>query len=133
MKVAQAAIDKTAIVLSIICTIHCLLLPLAMTMLPALGATSLGGASFHRLLLLAILPASMIALTMGCRKHRHLHVVFIGSLGLIILTLTAFFGHELLGEAGEKMATVSGAAIIAFGHLRNHALCRHFQCHCQTD
>lgn len=130
MKNIQAAIDRTAIGLSIICTLHCLLLPIAMTILPALTATSFGDETFHRLLLVAVLPTSMIALTMGCRKHRNWGVVGTGLSGLIILTLVVFAGQDLLGQAGEKMATVLGAGIIAFGHLRNHILCRNAQCHC---
>lgn len=133
MKNLQATIDKTAIGLSIICTVHCLVLPVALVMLPALGASIVGDESFHQWLLLAVLPTSMIALTMGCRRHGHSDVVLVGLAGLTILALTAFLGHDLLGETGEKTATVVGVTLIAFTHFRNHRLCRNTQCHCHGD
>lgn len=129
MKNVQTVIDKTAIGFSLICTMHCLLLPAAITLLPALAATSLQDEMFHRLLLIAVLPTSMIALVMGCRKHQSRSIVLIGLLGLGILTLTAFLGHDVLGTVGERIMTLSGSTLIAFGHFRNHALCRNMQCH----
>ena len=125
--------DKVAIGLSLVCTLHCLLLPVAVVMLPALTASAFGDEGFHQWLLLAVLPTSLIALTMGCRKHRHLSVIAIGLPGLLVLFLAAFFGHDLLTEAGEKIASLLGTSLIAFGHLRNHALCKRFRCHCETD
>lgn len=133
MNVSQTAMDKAAIGLSLICTVHCLLLPIALTMLPALGASIAGDENFHLLLLLAVIPTSLIALTLGCRKHGHGHVVLTGLLGLIILTLTAFLGHDLLGDSGEKVASVLGAGTIALTHIRNYRLCRDAQCHCRSD
>lgn len=130
MKSVQTTVDRAAIGLSIICTLHCLLLPVAIAVLPALAANSLGDESFHRLLLVAVLPTSLLALTLGCRKHRNRAVLAIGLLGLAILTLTAFLGHDYLGELGEKVATITGAAIIALGHLRNQALCRSARSSC---
>lgn len=130
VKNLQATIDKTAIGLSLVCSVHCLLLPVAMATLPALTASSLEDEWFHRALLVAVLPTSMIALTMGCRKHRHWRVAVLGLAGLVVLTATAYFGHEVLGETGEKLATLSAAALIAFGHFKNHALCRKSRCHC---
>ncbi|MCX4027025.1 MerC domain-containing protein [Endozoicomonas sp. SM1973] len=125
----QSIIDKTAVSLSIACIAHCLLLPIAMVALPVLTTVSLEDELFHQLLLIGVLPISIIALTMGCRKHKSWRVVFLGAIGLVILSLTAFFGHDVLGESGEKLATLVGASIIAVGHIRNHRLCNKTVCH----
>jgi hypothetical protein len=117
-------IDKVAIGLSTVCTVHCLLLPVILIMLPALSSSVFGDESFHQWLLIAVIPSSLIALTMGCRQHKNLSVMIFGLLGLAILIPTAFFGHDLLGEAGEKIASVLGAAFIALGHIRNSSLCK---------
>lgn len=122
--------DRTAIGLSGVCAMHCLLLPLGVAMMPALSATLLGDEAFHRLLLIAVLPSSLLALALGCRKHGRPDVLLTGLVGLILLSLAAFFGHELFGEIGEKAATVLGALIIAIGHIRNQSLCRAVQCRC---
>lgn len=124
MKSASINIDKVAIGLSTVCTVHCLLLPIILVMLPALSTNIIGDEIFHQWLLIAVIPTSLIALTMGCRQHKNLSVMIFGLLGLAILIPTAFFGHELLGEAGEKIASVLGAAFIALGHIRNSSLCQ---------
>lgn len=129
MKKIQVAMDKLAIGFSIICAVHCVLVPIAMVLLPALAATPLRDEAFHKLMLIAVLPASIIALAIGCRKHKNWRVGSAGVIGLAILIATAFLGHDLLGENGEKIATLIGATIISFGHIQNHRLCCKYNCH----
>lgn len=131
MKRVQVLMDKTAIGVSIVCAIHCALLPIALVALPVLAATPLGDELFHRALLVGMLPLSLVALAMGCRKHKNRNVVLSGWAGLVVLTFTALFGHDVLGESGERIATIIGAAIIACGHIQNHRLCCTHHCHLQ--
>ncbi len=131
MKRVQVVMDTTAIVVSIVCAIHCALLPLALVALPVLVATPLGDELFHQAMLIGVLPLSLVALAMGCRRHKNRNVVLWGWAGLAVLTFTALFGHDVLGESGEKIATIIGAAIIACGHIQNHRLCCPHHCHLQ--
>ena len=121
-------LDKFAITTSAFCAIHCLCLPLLLGVFPALGATLFGEETFHVLLLWLVIPFSLVALSMGCRKHKSWLVAFLGFVGLTILILAASLGHDLLGEAGERVATLLGAIVIATGHLRNYTLCRRVEC-----
>jgi hypothetical protein len=121
-------IDKAAIGLSLACAVHCLLLPVAVVMLPALAGTTFGDEHFHQWMLLAVIPTSFFALTMGCQRHRNLGVLIPALPGVALLTLAVLFGHELLGDTGEKLASLAGASLIAISHWRNHALCRLAQC-----
>lgn len=130
MSTLSTRLDKAAIGISIFCSLHCLLLPVALVMLPALAATLFGNEDFHRWLLLAVLPTSLIALSLGCRRHRNFNVLALGFPGLVIIVLTAFWGHDVLGESGEKVALLLGASLITLGHLLNHRLCRDQQCEC---
>ena len=50
------------------------------------------------------------------------------SLGKVFARLVTTAAHDLLGEAGERIATLSGAVAIATGHMRNYALCRRVDC-----
>lgn len=131
MKFANTSLDKVAIGLSLLCTAHCLLLPVALVMLPALATTMLGGERFHFYLLIAVIPTSLYALTMGCRQHQNFNVLKIGLPGIVVLALVALLGHDLLGEQGEKLATLLATALVAVGHIRNHSLCRQQQCVCE--
>ena len=127
MKSFQAIFDKSAIGLSILCIAHCLLVPVLITLLPVVAAIGLGDESFHRLLIVGILPISVVALFLGCRRHRTWSVLLLGTLGLIILVVTAILGHEILGDFLEKFATVIGSVFIMLSHFRNFRLCRQHQ------
>jgi len=120
--------DKAAIGLSLFCAVHCLLLPVTLIMLPSLAATTFGGEEFHQWMLVAVLPISLLALTLGCRKHREMSIMLLGLMGLIIILVAALFGHDLFGEIGEKVATLLGASLIALSHVRNQSLCHQHNC-----
>ena len=49
-------------------------------------------------------------------------------MGLGFLVFAALAGHALLGENGERVATLLGAAFIALAHIRNYKLCRSLDC-----
>ncbi len=121
----QAITDKAAISLSLLCTIHCLVLPLLVVSLPSIAALPLTDESFHIWMVIAVVPISAYALTMGCKNHKRYRVLFIGSIGLLILSVVAFFGHDLFGEVLEKVFTVIGAIVIAIAHIWNYRLCQH--------
>ena len=120
--------DKAAIGLSVLCVAHCLLTPIVIVMLPALGATFLEDERFHYALLFLVLPTSLVSLGLGCRKHGHFEILAIGVTGLFILSLTLILGDDLLGETGEKISTVAGALIIAVAHIRNFRACQKRKC-----
>ncbi len=130
MQQLQSRADIFAIGLSVGCMIHCLALPLIVALLPALPLGMLEDEQFHRWLLVAILPTSFVALFMGCRKHRQVQVVALGAAGLALLVWAAIFGHDLLGELGEKAVTTVGAVIIAASHILNQRFCRKAACQC---
>ena len=121
-------LDKLAVSTSTFCAIHCLCLPILLGFFPALGTTLFGEELFHVLLLWLVIPLSLVALSLGCRRHRDVMVAVIGLAGLTALILAATFGHSTLGERGEQILTLIGAAMIALGHLRNYKLCRSRAC-----
>jgi hypothetical protein len=108
--------------------LHCLATPVLLIAVPMLSSTYVADESFHRFMVVFVLPVSLAALFIGCRKHRDRLVGLLGFLGLLSLVLLAFFGHDSLGEVGEKVATVISGAILALGHVRNYRLCHRDGC-----
>lgn len=117
-------LDQAAIGLSLLCLVHCLALPLLLVLLPALAALPIADERFHLALLTLVLPTSAAALWLGWRRHRRWRVMAWGLAGVGILVFAAAFGHDLLGEGGERGLTVIGALLVAASHLRNFRLCR---------
>jgi drug/metabolite transporter (DMT)-like permease len=133
MKQLQAIADKAAISLSFICTLHCLATPFAVALLPTLAAVNLEDEAFHLWMAMAVIPTSLFALTMGCKKHRDYRVVLLGISGLSLLIFATFFAHDLFGESIEINITILGAIIIAAGHLLNSRLCQQNCCECHLS
>jgi hypothetical protein len=105
----QPLADKTAIGLSVLCTVHCLATPVVVTLLPSLFSLGLEDEAFHTWLVLFVIPLSAFALTLGCKRHRQLRVMITGFLGLLLLCLAPLLGHDVLGESGEKSLTLSSS------------------------
>ena len=125
----QTNSDKIAISLSALCAFHCLILPLLTVLIPSFAALPLQDEAFHIWMVVAVVPISLFALTMGCKKHKNFSMLSMGAVGLIILSVAAFFGHDFLDKEVEKLFTLVGAVIIAITHVRNYRLCqKQFMC-----
>ena len=127
-KTNRSTLDKVAVVLSGVCMVHCLALPLLLTGAPITGGFFIDEELFHILMFVVILPVSLIALTIGCRQHKDILTISLGSVGLATLAFTAFFGHDWFGHDGERIVTSFGGLILAAAHIQNYRICRHNDC-----
>ena len=121
----QAFTDKMAMSLSLLCALHCMATPVITVMLPSLAALQFDGEAFHLWMVLAVIPISIYALTMGCKQHKRYRLLGLGLVGLLFLLAAVLSGEELIGNFWEKALTVTGAVTIALGHYWNYRLCRH--------
>ncbi|NNC99533.1 MAG: MerC domain-containing protein [Gammaproteobacteria bacterium] len=132
-----AWLDKFAVFLSSVCILHCLLTPIAITLLPIIALNVVvEDILFHRAMLWLVLPTSSVALFLGCRKHRSLLIVGVGILGMSMLVLIAFFAHDLLTPTHEKLATSLAGIILAASHVLNYRACQNQPCkdeNCSTE
>ncbi|GLX86833.1 hypothetical protein tloyanaT_30860 [Thalassotalea loyana] len=124
----QTFLDKLSIGASVLCALHCAFLPIALAVFPVLSFLPSSDHTFHMALVVLIVPLSLAAAFIGCKKHRDMTVMIGIITGIITLVMAAVFGHDLLGEAGEKIITVVATAILAYSHWRNYSLCRRKSC-----
>lgn len=125
----QRWLDGLAISGSALCLVHCLATPvLLLASAPLLAAAMPDAELFHVGVLAVMAPVSVAALFLGCRRHQDRTVFVLGALGLLVLVLAAWLGHDGLGELGEPAATVFGGLLLAAGHLRNYRSCRRAGC-----
>ena len=124
MNISNNYFDKSAITLSTLCLIHCLALPVITILLPNIIATTLNQELFHTVMVVFVVPISIYALVIGCKKHNKMYVAVYGSLGLAALLAAVIFGESHLGEIGEKVMTTIGAIVIALVHIKNYELCK---------
>lgn len=110
-------LDKAAVALSGLCLLHCLLMPLAFVALPFLE--QFNARHFHAEILLVVLPVSLIALSIGFRRHQDKRVVVMGIVGLSLLIIGATFAHNYYGVFADRLFTITGSVILALAHYRN--------------
>jgi len=125
----QLFLDRFSIGLSVLCAVHCMALPVLLIMFPSLLATlHLDDHVFHELLVWLVIPTSAVAVFLGCKRHKDQLVLALAGIGMVSLIAIAFFGHDALGETGEKFATLFAISILAYAHWRNYSLCRKGSC-----
>ena len=133
MENIQAIADKSAIGLSFLCALHCLLLPAAIVLYPTTLGFLPGDESVHFALLFVVIPISAYALIKGGKVHKNLKVFITGISGLLVLVAAVILGHDMLGEIGEKILTVLGSIIVIIAHIQNHLICRENDRECQDE
>ena len=133
MENIQGIADKSAIVLSFLCALHCLLLPAAIVLYPSTLGFLPGDESVHFALLFLVIPISAYALVKGGKVHKSRKVFITGISGLLVLVAAVVLGHDILGEIGEKILTVLGSIIVIIAHVQNHLICRATDCECHDE
>ncbi|WP_447764367.1 MerC domain-containing protein [Sphingopyxis panaciterrae] len=122
---ARAA-DLLGVSLSFACLVHCLALPLLILLAPALSHWFALPEGVHAVILLLALPAAMVAMSDGWRRHRRTAPVFLASagLGLLALGLAAHEGWLAAAnpEAADRLLTSLGALSLSGAHLANWRL-----------
>jgi len=116
-------LDKIAVTLSSLCLLHCLTLPLLIVVLPFLA--QLDADHFHIQMLVVILPISIIAFTLGYRRHCNKCVITWGVIGMLLLIIGGTIAHSAYGIIADRILTICGALIIAVAHYFNNRLSRH--------
>tara|TARA_B100000989_G_scaffold41513_1_gene26413 strand:+ start:210 stop:608 length:399 start_codon:yes stop_codon:yes gene_type:complete len=128
MKVLQEFSDKTAIGLSMICLVHCLVLPSFLIILSGYFTLSYDNELVHYMLLLIAIPLSFYALINGVRNHSSFIYLVTGMAGIISLIFAVTMGVDLWDESGEIVFTIIGASLVSFSHYKNYKLCREAEC-----
>ena len=130
MILTQAFTDKTAISLSIICAVHCLILPSILILLPNFFSWQLDNELIHFWILVLVIPFSIFGLVTGLINHKKYIFLILGAIGIIILSLPFLVNEEILGVFGERFLTFLGSITVATAHFKNYRLCRHLDCDC---
>ncbi len=118
--------DRLGIGLSTLCLIHCLALPVLVSLLPIVPVPEVIHEWSHPVLAVVILPTIVLAIRRSAHDRR-IHAYLIGGFA-VILTGWAV-GHSVLGFLAETTFTVAGSVLLIIGHVLNY---RHHQV-CKND
>lgn len=107
-------LDRTGIVLSGLCAVHCVLGVVLVGFL-GLGGEVLLSPEIHRIGLVLAVVIGGLSLGFGVMRHGRILPLVIGAAGLALMALAIAVGHG----TSEAILTVAGVALVALAHLRN--------------
>jgi len=148
-------VDKTAISLSLLCLLHCLIVPILVPVLPFLVSFE-EASHFHEIFAVLVLGIASFAFWRGFKIHGNTSILFFGVLGGCTLSLALLLpGAEHLHvghvhEAGahssefiewlglsispQSLLTSVGGVLLIVAHLFNIRACKCSladpECHC---
>lgn len=107
-------IDRSAIGLSGLCLVHCLVGTLFLAALSA-GGSAYFGHSIHQVGLAVAMPLAILGLATGIRRHGRWLVAAIGGLGIAFMAGALWSVHG----GSEALYTMTGVVLVAAAHLLN--------------
>ena len=112
-ELGRPRLDLYAAGLSALCLLHCLALPLLVTIVPLVAQTA-ESELVHQLLVIATIPVSLRVIWKRSAMHRNrlFAVAVLGGLGLLLL---AAFVEAV--SAFEEPITVAGGVLLCSAHL----------------
>ncbi len=112
----RSTADKAAIGLSFACLVHCMVVPVAVAVMPA--ASGLAGLpeGLHLLSFLVAVPTSALAIVAGYRRHGAVLPGVLAGFGLALIGTGAVAGLDVLVETS---VTVAGSLALAAAHVRS--------------
>lgn len=112
-------LDRFGAVGSLLCAIHCALLPVLIAVLPSLGVALWLGDGFERGFVLFASLLGLFTMIQGYRRHRAVRALWLLLPGLAALWLG--IGYEPLHHAAVPHAIVMtlGGTLVGLAHLAN--------------
>ncbi len=112
-------LDRTGILISGLCAVHCLASIILVSLL-GLGGQVLLAPAIHRVGLALAIAVGAVTLGIGIFRHGQIWPLLVGSLGLLLMTGGLFVPHG----AGEAILTIAGVGMVASAHVMNLRLTR---------
>ena len=112
--IARPRLDATGIILSTLCFLHCLAVPLIAT-----GALAwVASEAIHIGLTITLAGVVVLVAWPGYQRHRRAVVpaLLVGGLALLIV---AVLGEDALGDYTETSLTALGSVVLVLGHILN--------------
>ncbi|MFN8549283.1 MAG: MerC domain-containing protein [Candidatus Eisenbacteria bacterium] len=122
--------DTLGISASVLCAIHCAVLPIALVLFPAVAwRMPIEDHLFHQLMAFVVGGFGAAAFLSGYRKHRRRPLLLLASIGIGAIFFGGFCRELLQTETHEleRVSTLIGSAVLITAHMLNLRACR--SCH----
>ncbi len=116
-----ALVDRVGATASLLCAVHCALLPFVLALLPLIGLEFLAGHTFERIFVACAAALASASLLTAYRRHRHPQALFLMVPGIALLLFGVAINldvHVLVHTA----SVVTGGVLVASAHITNLVL-----------
>ncbi len=104
-----------------LCVVHCIAVPLVIVLFPAIGLQIFPQEDLtHAVLFAFILGTAGLAFVSGYRVHGQWQPVAWLVVGLIIVSFATFFVHRTMGHMWEPIFAIAGSLCLIRAHYLNH-------------
>jgi hypothetical protein len=117
------AMDRVGVLASAACFIHCLAMPVLLSLSSVSMHFLPSEESTHRVLAVSIALIGGIAILSGYRRHRRPSVLVFLSIGMTFISIGAFWGNYLSSHTTEVLITLAGSLCLIAAHRKNHTFC----------
>ncbi|HJU27491.1 MAG TPA: MerC domain-containing protein [Rhodanobacteraceae bacterium] len=113
-----ALVDRVGATASLLCAVHCALLPFVLALLPLIGLEFLAGHTFERIFVACAATLAAASILVAYRRHRRPHALFLMLPGIALLLAGVAINldaHVLVHTA----SVVTGGVLVASAHVTN--------------
>jgi len=115
--------DKWGIAISLICTLHCVLTPVAFAILPIMGKFYWAHPAVHFVLSTIALPVGFAAFYKGLKRHKKKIIFFSGLIFLGVIILVPIMVHILRFNLNEPLIMAMAGFGLVVSHYYNYKTC----------
>ncbi len=119
-------VDRVGATASLLCAVHCILLPFVLALLPLIGLEFLAGHTFERVFVACAAVLAGTSVLVGYRRHRQPRALFlmIPGIALLLSGVTVDLNTHVLVHT---LCVVTGGVLVASAHVTNLVLTHRWQ------
>ncbi|MBU8975266.1 MULTISPECIES: MerC domain-containing protein [unclassified Lysobacter] len=115
----RSLLDRIGAFGSLLCAIHCALLPLVIAVLPSLGVAAWLGTGFEEAFVLFATGLGLFSMFWGYRRHRAVQALSLMVPGLAILWFGVLYQPLHQSVIPHAIAMTFGGTLVGLAHLAN--------------
>lgn len=115
----RSLLDRLGAFGSLLCAIHCALLPVLIATLPSLGVATWLGSSFEAGFVIFATGLGLFSTLWGYRRHHALRALSLVVPGLLVLWLGVLYRPLHESVLPHAIAMTLGGTLVGLGHLAN--------------
>lgn len=124
--------DRVGATASLLCAVHCALLPFVLALLPLIGLEFLAGHTFERVFVAAAAALAATSIITAYRRHHRPHALYLMAPGIVLLLAGVAINLDV-HVVVHTLSVVAGGVLVASAHVTNLVLSHRHHCSACSD